>query len=83
MSFTQGIILLSLQGNIVYESVGVYPAQTFFAVNRVDGRITVIDNLMNDGFYRSSYTVSHISKKICWKKCFLRYSVHQCKFSGH
>lgn len=48
------------QGRIVYESIGVYPAQTFFAVNNLDGRITVIDNLMNDGFYRSTYTVSKV-----------------------
>ncbi|XP_071105610.1 protocadherin Fat 4-like isoform X2 [Haliotis cracherodii] len=46
-----------LKGSLVYEATGIYPAQTFFGVNRNDGRINITQDLKNDGLGRDSYTL--------------------------
>ena len=51
-------ISLIFQGAIVYESVGLYPAQSFFQVNATTGVINIIQSLKQDVFSRTEYTVS-------------------------
>ncbi|GFN78435.1 protocadherin fat 4, partial [Plakobranchus ocellatus] len=46
-----------LKGTIVYESVGLYPAQSFFQVNASTGVINIIQSLKQDGFARTEYTL--------------------------
>ena len=47
----------SLQGRIYYESVGDYPAQSFFRVQNTSGAINVIQDLRQDNLRLSSYLV--------------------------
>ena len=42
----------------MYESVGLYPAESFFQVNATTGVINIIQSLKQDGFARTDYTVS-------------------------
>lgn len=46
------------QGSIRYESIGIFPAQTFFEVNTVSGAINIIRSVRDDVILRASYTVS-------------------------
>ncbi|XP_050391949.2 protocadherin Fat 4 [Patella vulgata] len=46
-----------LQGNIVYESIGDYPALSFFAVNRSTGIVSITRDLRNDNLRLSTYTL--------------------------
>lgn len=46
------------QGSIVYELVGIYPAQDFFAVNQATGAINITRDLATDSFETMQYTVS-------------------------
>lgn len=50
--------IICFQSAIVYESIGVYPAQTFFEVNSVNGDVTIRTNLKDDNSARTDYTVS-------------------------
>lgn len=56
-------IASSFQGSLVYESIGLYPAQSFFTVNRTTGLITLTQSLKNDGFARDTYTVNLYQKQ--------------------
>lgn len=46
------------QGSIRYESIGIFPAQTFFEVNTVSGAVNIIRSVRDDVILRASYTVS-------------------------
>lgn len=46
-----------LQGRIYYESVGDYPAQSFFRVQNTSGAINVIQDLRQDNLRLNSYLV--------------------------
>ena len=46
-----------LQGHLVYESDGIYPADHFFSVNRSDCTVTVSDSLKIDPLSLSQYQV--------------------------
>lgn len=46
------------QGSIRYESIGIFPAQTFFEVNTASGAINIIRSVRDDVILRASYTVS-------------------------
>ncbi|KAK3089813.1 hypothetical protein FSP39_006721 [Pinctada imbricata] len=59
--FTVSAVDSDLRGRIAYEAIGVYPAQSFFTVDNVDGRIRLIQTLANDGLYRTSYTLRVIA----------------------
>ena len=45
-----------LQGPLVYESIGIYPAQTFFSVNR-NGSVIINRSLKEDSIGRDRYTL--------------------------
>ena len=45
------------QGSIVYETIGVYPAQSFFQVDSASGAVFIIQDLKNDERARTLYTV--------------------------
>lgn len=51
------------QGKMVYETTGVYPAESFFKVTETSGRakISVAQSLMLDSLMLDSYTVSYCS----------------------
>lgn len=61
------------QGSIRYESIGIFPAQTFFEVNTVSGAINIIRSVRDDVILRASYTVSlnTISKTLIQLKILL------------
>lgn len=61
------------QGSIRYESIGIFPAQTFFEVNTVSGVINIIRSVRDDVILRASYTVSlnTISKTLIQLKILL------------
>lgn len=50
------------QGLIQYEIVGVYPAPTFFDVDKYSGGIRIIRDLKEDQIATGLYTVNHILK---------------------
>ena len=54
----------SIQGSIIYESIGLYPAQSFFDVNATTGAVRIVQSLKDDGFARTDYTV----RFICYTK---------------
>lgn len=45
-----------LQGPLMYESIGIYPAQTFFSVNR-NGSVIINRSLKEDSIGRDRYTL--------------------------
>ena len=47
-----------LKGSIYYELVGQFPAQSFFQVNFVTGRISLRNNLLSDSLETASYTLT-------------------------
>ena len=47
-----------LQGQIIYEVIGLYPAQLYFMIERNSGVIKVAGNIKDDPLRLSSYTVS-------------------------
>lgn len=46
-----------LRGDLIYESIGLYPGQSFFTVGRLDGRIYASRSLKEDGLARESYVL--------------------------
>lgn len=50
-----------LAGNLVYEAIGVYPAQSFFGVDRNTGNVFTRRNLKEDGIGRESYVLRVIT----------------------
>ncbi|XP_035826838.1 protocadherin Fat 4-like [Aplysia californica] len=46
-----------LRGQVMYESIGLYPAQSFFTVNMTTGLVTIAQSLREDGFARTEYTL--------------------------
>ncbi|KAL5018741.1 hypothetical protein ScPMuIL_004463 [Solemya velum] len=50
-----------LKSSIVYESIGIYPAQTFFDVKSVNGEVYVLSNLKLDYSARNQYTLQLIA----------------------
>ena len=69
-------VVVSFQGEIRYEAIGVYPATSFFAVNAVSGAVTVTTDLRNDALLITSYTVS-LCLSVCLPLC-LSLSVSVC-----
>ena len=47
-----------LKGAIVYEMIGMFPAQSFFDINPVTGRVFLRNGLLSDSLQTTSYTVS-------------------------
>lgn len=47
-----------LKGTIVYEMIGMFPAQSFFDVNPISGRVFLRNGLLSDSLQTSSYVVS-------------------------
>ena len=43
---------------MIYEVIGLYPAQLYFMIERNSGVIKVAENIKNDPLRLSSYTVS-------------------------
>ncbi|XP_060080745.1 protocadherin Fat 4-like, partial [Ylistrum balloti] len=48
-------------GEIMYETVGDYPAQSFFGVNNKSGEVTIIRDLRQDGLNLLSYTLKVVA----------------------
>ena len=46
-----------LRGDLMYESIGLYPAQSFFSIGALDGRIFTRRSLKEDGIARESYVL--------------------------
>ena len=46
-----------IRGEVQYESIGLYPAQSFFNVNITTGVVTLAQSLKDDGFARQEYTL--------------------------
>ncbi len=46
------------QGQMIYEAIGLYPAELYFTVEENSGQIKVIENIKEDPLRLSSYTVS-------------------------
>lgn len=47
----------TFQGRIYYESIGDYPAQSFFVVQNTSGAISVTQDLRQDNLRLNSYLV--------------------------
>jgi protocadherin Fat 4 len=47
-----------LKGSIVYQMIGMFPAQSFFDVNPSTGRVFLRNGLLSDSLQTSSYVVS-------------------------
>ena len=52
---------IQLQSYLVFESIGVYPAQNFFEVDRTTGGVRVIRSLREDSLGREIYTLRCIT----------------------
>lgn len=53
--------IYSIQGSLRYETIGNYPAPSFFSLNTTTGEIKVARGLMEDGLQRSQYNVRALS----------------------
>lgn len=47
-----------LKGTIMYEMIGMFPAQSFFDINPISGRVFLRNGLLSDSLQTSSYVVS-------------------------
>ncbi|KAL5018737.1 hypothetical protein ScPMuIL_004459 [Solemya velum] len=52
---------VDLRGNIVYEAIGIYPAQNFFEINSQTGLVTTREDLQSDVFCTDRYTLRIIA----------------------
>ncbi|XP_041364043.1 protocadherin Fat 4-like [Gigantopelta aegis] len=50
-----------LMGRLHYESVGVYPATTFFTVNELTGNVYLVRSLLTDSLLLRSYTLKIVA----------------------
>lgn len=55
------LLMFCLQGNMVYEVIGDYPAPSFFQVNSSTGDINLVRNMKDDVAARTLYIVSMTS----------------------
>lgn len=52
--------LFVLQGQLMFESVGNFPAPAFFNVNETSGVITIAKSLTQDGLNTANYKVCFV-----------------------
>lgn len=70
-----------LQGEIVYEMIGVYPAGSFFSVNSSTGLVSLRNDLRMDSLRNEEYVVSTcIRLSICFSEFFMRFILMWLEF---